>query len=174
MLDCVNLGLHSYCVPVFWDCVSRNAITSVHRHANLEGTEMTHEELRELETARRKALWVLASLLPGDLEAAYALAILDNLDNEERNDTLPSDAPLGLNDIRDSVTVQYHRSGIDIILEQTIPQPWRERFHQASIGSTRLVDGPYVADWHKFLVCWETEMQHLKAHRAARSKPKLD
>lgn len=72
-----------------------------------------------------------------------------------------------------AVNSPFH-SGIDIILEQTIPQPWRERFHQASIGSTRLIDGPYARDLDKFLVGWEAEMRHLEAHRAATSKPELD
>jgi hypothetical protein len=62
-----------------------------------------------------------------------------------------------------------HNSGLDIILEQTIPQPWRERFLQASIGSTRVPDGPYAADWDNFLTEWEREMQHLQTHRLAKA-----
>ncbi|MNW11484.1 hypothetical protein D3C71_2089550 [compost metagenome] len=65
-------------------------------------------------------------------------------------------------------------SGIDIVLELNIPELWRERFFQASIGSTRLVDGLYATDWKKFLAAWEAEMQHLEAHRTAGNKPKLD
>ena len=135
---------------------------------------MTCDELRELESARRKALWALARLSPGDPNASELLATLDELDNLELKPTSSTQKPLDLDEVRDSATVQHHHSGIDIILEQTIPQPWRERFNQASIGSTRLLDGPYAADWYKFLACWESEMQHLEAHRAASSKPKLD
>lgn len=62
-----------------------------------------------------------------------------------------------------------HNSGIDIILEKTIPQPWRERFHQASIGSTRVPDGPYATDWDKFVNEWEREMQHVQNHRLAKA-----
>jgi len=135
---------------------------------------MPDDELRELEAKRRKALWMLANISPGDSKAFDALSILDYLELQERKDTPHTDEALELNRVRDYVTVQHHHSGIDIILEQTIPQPWRERFNQANIGSTRLVDGPYAADWYKFLACWETEMQHLSAHRAACTKPKLD
>ncbi|QXZ13722.1 hypothetical protein KVQ82_27230 [Pseudomonas sp. AO-1] len=135
---------------------------------------MTHDELRQLEGARRRTLWALGSLRPGDPTASDLLAILDDLDDQERNDTPCSDKPLDLIEVRNSVSVMRHSSGIDIILEQTIPQPWRERFNQASIGSTRLLDGPYASDWDKFLACWESEMQHLDAHRAACSKAKLD
>lgn len=135
---------------------------------------MTHDELRQLEGARRRALWALASLRPGDPTASELLATLDELDELDLNVTSSTHKPLKLIDVRDSVSVERHHSEIDIILEQTIPQPWRERFNQASIGSTRLLDGPYASDWDKFLACWETEMQHLEAHRAACSKPKLD
>lgn len=130
---------------------------------------MTCDLLRERERTRRRVLWALASLHPGDPCASDLLAILDDLDDQERNDTPCSDKPLELIDVRNSVSVMRHNSGIDIILEQTIPQPWRERFYQASIGSTRLVDGPYAADWDKFLTEWDREMQHLQNHRVAQA-----
>ena len=130
---------------------------------------MTYDELRQLEGARRRTLWALACLRPGDPNASDLLAILDDLDDQERNDTSCSDKPLDLIQVRNSVSVMHHNSGIDIILEQTIPQPWRERFHQASIGSTRVPDGLYATDWDKFLTEWQREMQHLKNHRAAQA-----
>jgi hypothetical protein len=130
---------------------------------------MTHDELRQLEGARRRTLWALACLCPGDPTTSDLLAILDDLDDQERNDTPCSDRLLELPEVRNSVSVMRHNSGIDIILEQTIPQPWRERFLQASIGSTRIPEGPYAADWDKFLTEWEREMQHLKNHRAAQA-----
>lgn len=58
--------------------------------------------------------------------------------------------------------IECHNSGISILREASIPQPWRERFLQASIGSTRLVDGHYPADWNKFLAGWEAEIWHLE------------
>lgn len=133
---------------------------------------MTHDELRHLEGARRRTLWALICLRPGDPRASDLLATLDDLDDQERNDTPCSDKPLELTEVRNSVSVMRHNSGIIIILEQTIPQPWRERFYQASVGSTRLVDGPYASGWDKFLASWEAEMRHLDQHRAARNKSK--
>nr|WP_228732729.1 hypothetical protein [Pseudomonas sp. P42] len=130
---------------------------------------MTHDELRQLEGARRRTLWALACLRPGDPNASDFLAILDDLHDQERNDTPCSDRLLELPEVRNSVSMMRHNSGIDIILERTIPQPWRERFLQASIGSTRIPEGPYAADWDKFLTEWEREMQHLKNHRAAQA-----
>lgn len=135
---------------------------------------MTCDLLRERERARRRALWALASLHPGDSNASDLLAILDDLDDQERNDTPCSDRLLELTEVRNSVSVMRHNSGIDIILERDIPQPWRERFYQASVGSTRLVDGPYASGWDKFLASWEAEMRHLEQHRAVRNKSKKD
>jgi hypothetical protein len=149
----------------------RHAITTA-EHCEKEA-EMTCDLLRERERTRRRILWALASLRPGDPTASELLSILDELDEQERSGTSYSENPLELS-VRNSVSAKRHNSGIDIILERDIPQPWRERFLQASIGSTRVTDGPYATDWDKFLACWETEMQHLEEHRAARSKPKLD
>ncbi len=129
---------------------------------------MTCDLLCKRERTRRRALWALVSFRPGDPTASELLTILDELDIQERYDTPCRDKPLELIEVRNSVSVRRHNSGIDIILEQTIPQPWRERFHQARIGATRLVDAYYATDWDKFLAGWEAEMQHLEQHRAAR------
>ena len=134
-----------------------------------EVTQMPDDELRELEAKRRKALWMLANISPGDSKAFDALSILDDLDLQERKAPPLADKALELSQLRDCVTVQHHHFGIDIILKQTIPQPWRERFNQASIGSTRSLAGPYASDWDKFLVEWEREMQHLQDHRLAKA-----
>jgi hypothetical protein len=45
---------------------------------------MPDDELRELEAKRRKALWILAHISPGDSKAFDALSILDDLDLQER------------------------------------------------------------------------------------------
>ena len=132
---------------------------------------MTHDELRKLERTRRRALWEIARFLPGDPEAADALAILNDLDDQERSSTPSTSEPLEFSKVRDFVPVQHHHCGIDIVLEITIPQPWRERFLQASIGSTRIPDGLYATDWDKFLARWKAEMRHLEQHRAVRNKP---
>ncbi|PIB52097.1 hypothetical protein ALQ04_00364 [Pseudomonas cichorii] len=130
---------------------------------------MSYDELRELEKVRRRALWALASLHPGSPDASEPIAILDHLDVQEQSSPPSTGTPIGLKEVRHSVQAQHHHSGIDIVLEHDIPQPWRERFLQASIGSTRLADGPYATDWEKFLDEWEREMQHLHNHRVAQA-----
>ncbi|MHC8304850.1 hypothetical protein [Pseudomonas sp. PB3P13] len=136
--------------------------------------EMNFDEVCELERTRRKTLWSLASLLPGDPNAFELVFILDSLDTQERDSRPSTDKALELSEVRDVVSVKRHKSGIDIVLELDIPQPWRERFLQANVGSTRLVDGFYACDWGKFLDGWNAEMLHLKLHRAARYKPGTD
>lgn len=147
----------------------RHAIIVAQLRTNSKESAMTSDELHEVERTRRRALWALASLHPGDSLALSVLAILDDVDGQDGSSTAFSDEPLELNEVRHSVPVKRHRSGIDIVLEKDIPEPWRERFLQASIGSTRLPEGPYACDWEKFLTEWEREIQHLQNHRVAQA-----
>lgn len=118
------------------------------------------------EISRRKALWALAHLLPGDSRAGGILEVLDEIDLQERQDNSLPIPSASIEELRDSVTLIPHPAGIRIVSESDIPQPWRERFLRASIGSTRVAEGPYAADFHSFLDHWVQEMQHLELHRA--------
>lgn len=130
---------------------------------------MTHdEELRHRETARRKALWALASLLPGDARAIDLLNVLDDIELREAHDTLASTDLFSVEQLRDLISTEPHPIGCRIVREANIPQPWRERFLRASLGSTRVAEGPYAHDWEKFLSEWEREILLVKKHRAAR------
>lgn len=126
------------------------------------------DDLRTRESVRRKALWTLSHLVPGDPKAAAILDVLDDIEGQERVDFNQSQPSLNLDAVREAVQIERHDSGISIVREASIPQPWRERFLQASIGSTRLVDGPYAHDWDKFLTQWQAEMKQLDAHMSAR------
>lgn len=129
------------------------------------------DDLRTRESIRRKALWTLSHLMPGDPKAAAILDVLDDIDDQERVDLNRIHPSLDIDAVRKAVLIERHSSGISIVREAGIPQPWRERFLQASIGSTRLVDGLYAHDWEKFLTKWQAEMQHLDAHMSARRAP---
>ena len=126
------------------------------------------DDLRTRESVRRKALWTLSHLVPGDPQAVAILNVLDDIEDQERVDLNQSHPHLDIDAVRKAVLIERHSSGINIVDEASIPQPWRERFLQASIGSTRLVDGPYALDWDKFLTQWQAEMKHLDAHMSAR------
>lgn len=142
------------------DAAFRSLITTAlrqRRHATISlapfEPEGCHHDLRLTPRVRkiwRQEPWTLASLHSGNPDASEPVAILDDLDAQEQNAILPTGTPLTLKYVRDAVPVQHHRSGIDIFQERGIPQPWRERFLQASIGSTRLADGPYATDWGTF------------------------
>lgn len=127
-------------------------------------------ELRHRETERRKALWTLAHMLPGDPRALDVLDAIDDIEQRERLETASMEQPLGVEEVRRFVPTEAHPIGCRIVLESSIPQPWRERFLRASLGSTRVPEGPYAHDWDKFLVEWKNEMRHLEKHRAARGK----
>lgn len=126
------------------------------------------DDLRTLGSVRRKALWTLSHLVPGDPQAVAILNVLDDIEDQERVDLNQSHPHLDIDAVRKAVLIERHSSGINIVDEASIPQQWRERFLQASIGSTRLVDGPYAHDWDKFLTQWQVEMKHVVAHMSAR------
>lgn len=128
------------------------------------------DDLRSRESVRRKALWTLSHLIPGDPKAAAIVDVLDDIEDQERVDFNQSHLSLDLDAARKAAQIERHSSNINIVNEASIPEPWRERFLQASIGSTRLVDGPYAHDWEKFLTQWQAEMKHLDAHMSARRK----
>lgn len=129
------------------------------------------EELRHRETARRKALWTLASILPGDLKALDALDVLDEIEQRERLGSTSMEQPLSIEQVQRIVTIEPHSIGCSIVRELSIPQPWRERFLRASVGATRVPEGLYAHDWEKFLAEWQSEMRQLEQHRAARDNP---
>ena len=126
------------------------------------------DDLRTRESVRRKALWTLSHLMPGDPKAVTILDVLDDIEDQERVDLNRNPPGLDIDTVRKAVQIERHNYGINIVWEASIPQPWCERFLQASIGSTRLVDGPYAHDWEKFLTEWLVEMRHLAEHRYAR------
>ena len=129
---------------------------------------MHEHSLKDREAARRKALWTLTQLKPSDPEAKPVLDVLDDIDRrDDLNTTLTTAVEVG--DLPSIVEVEARADGLQTIRETSIPEPWRERFNQASIGSTRLVDGPYLHDFQKFIAMWKREIEHLEAHRTART-----
>lgn len=116
---------------------------------------MSEEKVRARELTRRQALWKLASLKPGHPEAVPLVAILERISIEEHNDAVFEPA-LTLDIVSLSVPTRRSSSGKEIVRESDIQQPWRERFLQASSGSTRLVEGFYANDWKNFLLEWVT------------------
>lgn len=124
------------------------------------------QNLREREKIRRKALWSLSHLRPGDPKATPIVSMLDEIARLDEADRLLRDVAK-LEDLRELVVTEPRSSGLQIVREGSIPEPWRERFLQASIGSTRVEAGPFLNDFEKFINLWTQENQRLEAYRSA-------
>ncbi|WP_280344928.1 hypothetical protein [Pseudomonas sp. BN607] len=95
-----------------------------------------------------------------------ALAELDEVDQALQH--VAAGDQLSAQELVDVVITKLH-NGVQLIAEDSIPEPWLQRFQAASVGSTRLAEGPYLRDFEKFVAVWQQELEHLKVHRAHRS-----
>ncbi|MGR6653217.1 hypothetical protein [Pseudomonas entomophila] len=120
-----------------------------------------------LEIARRRALWALADLQPGDARAEKVLDELDEVDQGLQD--IVSGDQLSAQELVDVINTKLH-NGVQLVVEDSIPEPWLQRFQAASVGSTRLAEGPYLRDFEKFVAVWHQELEHLSAHRSRRSR----
>ncbi|MDP9524529.1 hypothetical protein [Pseudomonas putida] len=132
--------------------------------------EEQEKRLWQREKARRQALWKLKGLRPGDPAAAELVATLNEVEFLDQSEPIGSGSALTIEQLRKQVPIVELR-GFSIVQDHDIPQPWRERFGQASTGSTRLHEGSYSRDWLRFLSLWELEIAHLKQHRNGHSSP---
>lgn len=132
--------------------------------------EEQEKRLWQREKTRRRALWQLQGLRPGDPAAAEWLLMLNEVEFLERSEPIGEGCALTIEQLRKRVPVVELR-GFRIVRDDDIPEPWRERFGQASTGSTRLHEGSYSRDWLRFLSLWEQEMAHLQQHRNGHSSP---
>jgi hypothetical protein len=128
--------------------------------------------LWQRERKRRYALWDLERLQPGSDRASQYLAVLDAIEQEDRDDPIGDGAGMTVDELRESVPeteiVVISGSHFVVVLDEHIPEPWKTRFEEASTGSTRLRQGSYARDWRRFLRLWTAEMQHRAAHRQIR------
>jgi hypothetical protein len=128
--------------------------------------------LWQRERKRRSALWDLKRLQPGSDRAIQCLAILDEVERQDRDDPIGDAFGMSVDELRECVPeteiVEVSGSHFVVVLDEHIPEPWKTRFEEASTGSTRLRQGCYARDWHRFLRLWTAEMEHLAAHREMR------
>jgi hypothetical protein len=128
--------------------------------------------LWQRERKRRYALSDLERLQPGSDRAIQYLAILDEIEREDRDDPIGDAVAMSIEELRECVPeteiVGVSGSHFVVVLDEHIPEPWKTRFEEASTGSTRLCQGCYARDWRRFLRLWAVEMQNLAAHRKRR------
>ncbi|WP_062382951.1 hypothetical protein [Pseudomonas abietaniphila] len=123
--------------------------------------------LRQREKARREALWRLSGVRPGDPAAVGILLVLDEVDGDDRSNPIGGGHALSVEAVRDLVPLTQIRKML-VVRDEDIPEPWSERFLQASTLSTRLAEGSYSHDWQSFLSLWIKEMDFLAHHRECR------
>ncbi|WP_350647107.1 hypothetical protein [Pseudomonas sp. HY13-MNA-CIBAN-0226] len=111
--------------------------------------------LWQRERKRRYALWDLEKLQTGSDRAIQYLAILDEIERQDRDDPIGDAVATSVDELRELVPeteiVGVSGSHFVIVLDEHIPEPWKSRFEEASTGSTRLRQGCYARDWHRFL-----------------------
>lgn len=127
-------------------------------------------KLESREKARRRALWQLQGLKPGDPAAKEWLLVLAEVEFLDQAEPIGNGHQLTIEQLRKMVPIVELR-GFGIVRDDDIPEPWRERFGQASAGSTRLPEGSYSRDWMKFLALWPEEMTLVQQHRNKHSSP---
>lgn len=128
--------------------------------------------LWQRERKRRYALWELERLQPGSDRAIQYLAILDEIEREDRDDPIGDAVAMSVDELRECVPeteiVGVSGSHFVVVLDEHIPEPWKTRFQEASTGSTRLRQDCYARDWQRFLRLWTAEILRLAAHRQMR------
>ncbi|HEE9764641.1 TPA: hypothetical protein R8F97_005634 [Pseudomonas putida] len=120
--------------------------------------------LRLRELRRRKILWSLAPLVPGDRRAKKFLKWLDHLDYEEQC-IYPQ--ALSAGQVSNLVPSESYPNGIPFVRCEEIPQPWRERFLCLNRDSIREREVAYYHDWMKFISEWRKGEAIVEHHRAA-------
>jgi hypothetical protein len=113
-------------------------------------------ELEKRETRRRKALHKIYS---HHIDTRHpALRELQEILKEDKKYPLGEAASMSLEELRAIVPIHPRADyAYPYVLSQEIPEPWRTRFHIASVGSTRSGPGYYAHDWENFLYLWQKE-----------------
>jgi hypothetical protein len=66
------------------------------------------DDLRTRESVRRKALWTLSHLMPGDPKAAAILDVLDDIEEQERVDLNRGHPGVDIDAARKAVLIERH------------------------------------------------------------------
>ncbi|CAJ0557407.1 unnamed protein product, partial [Mesorhabditis spiculigera] len=116
--------------------------------------------LWQRERKRRYALWDLETLQPGSDRAIQCVAILDEVERQDRDDPIGDAAAMSVEELRVCVP-ETEIEGVSgsysvVVLDEHIPEPWKTRFQEASAGSTRLRQGCYARDWHRFFTTMDS------------------
>lgn len=123
--------------------------------------------LHDRERNRRDAIWRLEAIMPGSKTAEPFLESLAAIAMADEVDPIGDAHAMGIDEVFEIVPVTSVPGWIDYIACDDIPEPWCERFSQASTGSTATIRGSYAYDWEKFARCWKVEMEMIRKHQEA-------
>lgn len=123
--------------------------------------------LHDRERDRRDAIWRLEAIMPGSKTAEPFLESLAAIAELDESDPIGEAHALGIDDVFAMVPITSVPGWIDYIACDDIPEPWCERFSQASTGSTATIRGGYAYDWEKFVRYWKVEMEMIRKHQEA-------
>lgn len=123
--------------------------------------------LYDRERERRDAIWRLEPIKPGSKAADPFLESLAAIAKDDETDPIGEAHTLGIDEVVAMVSVTSAPGVIDYVGFDEVPEPWCERFLQASAGSTATTRGMYAGDWYKFARLWEFEMKMVAKHRLA-------
>lgn len=123
--------------------------------------------LYDRERERRDAIWRLEAIKPGSKTAEPFLESLAAIAEADESDPIGEAYAVGIDEVFDMVPITSVPGGIDYVGYDDIPEPWCERFLQASAGSTATIRGSYAGDWEKFVRYWKVEMEILRNHQEA-------
>ncbi|MBJ2240571.1 hypothetical protein [Pseudomonas sp. MF6768] len=123
--------------------------------------------LYDRERERRDAIWRLELIELGSKSAEPFLELLSAIRDADETDPIGEACALGIDEVVALVPITSVSGSIDYVGYDDIPEPWCERFLQASAGSTATIRGGYASDWEKFVRLWTAEMEMIKKHQEA-------
>ena len=123
--------------------------------------------LHDRERDRRDAIWRLEAIKPGSKTAEPFLESLAAIAELDESDPIGEAWALSIDEVFEMVPITSVPGSIDYVGYDDIPEPWCERFLQASTGSTATIRGGYASDWEKFVRYWKVEMEMIDRHQEA-------
>ncbi|MFI8376143.1 hypothetical protein ACIGCH_18960 [Pseudomonas helleri] len=168
-------GVHPNSLDSITDCRLEDVVGLL--LADKEAIQVLKDEFEEFrvvwrrlydrERERRDAIWRLELIDPGSKSAEPFLELLSAISDADETDPIGVARALSIDEVVAMVPITYEPGSIDYVGYDDIPEPWCERFLQASAGSTATIRGGYASDWEKFVRLWTAEMEMIKKHQEA-------
>lgn len=96
-----------------------------------------NNDIQNREPKRRRALWRLAGLQPGDDAVRGPVQVLEEIDQVEIDDAALVMRISDVEEVRVQVPVEPHASTLYIVRVEAIPQPWRSPFWLRALARHR-------------------------------------